>query len=49
MRRGRKEHLALLSQSRFVCAEGVARTHNVRFVKPELVADEVQLVFRSIL
>jgi hypothetical protein len=32
------------SKSRFVKAEGTARTHNVQFVRPEVVVEEVSWV-----
>lgn len=40
--RGQREHLNLSSQSRFVYAEGVGRTHNIQFVQLELIAREVK-------
>jgi pimeloyl-ACP methyl ester carboxylesterase len=45
--RGQRAHLGMSSRGRFVRAEGVARTHNVQFVKPELVADEVKWVLEG--
>lgn len=38
---GQRAHLALSSQSRFVYAEGKARTHNLQYVAPEVIAREV--------
>ncbi|PWY80815.1 alpha/beta-hydrolase [Aspergillus sclerotioniger CBS 115572] len=42
---GQRVHLGLSSQSRFVRATGVAETHCVHYVAPELVRDEVFWVF----
>ncbi|KUJ07039.1 alpha/beta-hydrolase, partial [Mollisia scopiformis] len=39
---GQRAHLSLSSQSRFVYAEGEARTHNLQIVKPQLIADEAR-------
>jgi pimeloyl-ACP methyl ester carboxylesterase len=39
--RGQRVHLSLSSRSRFVYAEGKARTHNLQYVAPELIAEEV--------
>ncbi|GCB19786.1 uncharacterized protein YqjL [Aspergillus awamori] len=36
-----RDHLGLSSQSRFVYAQGKAMTHNVHYVAPELICDEV--------
>ncbi|KAI2867506.1 hypothetical protein CBS12448_471 [Aspergillus niger] len=36
-----RDHLGLSSQSRFVYAQGKAMTHNVHYVAPELIRDEV--------
>lgn len=44
---GQREHLSLSSRSRFVFAEGVARTHNMHFVMPELIVDEVRWVLEG--
>ncbi|OJJ45046.1 hypothetical protein ASPZODRAFT_134473 [Penicilliopsis zonata CBS 506.65] len=38
---GQRDHLSLSSRSRFVYAEGKARTHNIQLVAPELIRDEV--------
>jgi hypothetical protein len=40
--RNMREHLSLSSRTRFVKAEGKARTHNVHIVDPEFVAREVE-------
>jgi hypothetical protein len=45
---GQREHLRLSSQSRFIYASGVARTHNVHYVQPELIADEVKWVLDGV-
>lgn len=39
-----KAHLGPSSQSRFVRAQGVARTHNVQLVQPNLISEEVRWV-----
>lgn len=36
-----RAHLGLSSQSRFVYAQGKAVTHNVRYMAPELLRDEL--------
>jgi pimeloyl-ACP methyl ester carboxylesterase len=46
--KGQRAHLRMSNRSRFVTAEGVARTHNVQFVRPELVAEEVRWVLKGI-
>ena len=38
---GQRAHLGLSRQSRFVYAEGKARTHNLQYVAPEVIRDEV--------
>ncbi|PYI02712.1 alpha/beta-hydrolase [Aspergillus sclerotiicarbonarius CBS 121057] len=38
---GQRAHLGLSSQSRFVLAQGKAQTHNVHYVAPEVIRDEV--------
>ena len=38
---GQRAHLSMSSRSRFVYAEGNARTHNLQFVAPEVIRDEV--------
>jgi len=42
--RGQREHLGMSSRSRFVRADGTARTHNAQFVRPEVVVEEVRWV-----
>ncbi|RAL02589.1 alpha/beta fold hydrolase [Aspergillus ibericus CBS 121593] len=38
---GQRAHLGLSSQSRFIRAQGKAQTHNVHYVAPEMIRDEV--------
>jgi hypothetical protein len=38
--RGQRTDLSLSSQSKFVYAEDLMRTHNLQFVQPELIAEE---------
>ncbi|KAJ5261413.1 hypothetical protein N7478_012008 [Penicillium angulare] len=38
---GQRAHLQMSSQSRFVYARGDARTHNLQYVAPEVIRDEV--------
>jgi len=45
---GQRAHLGLSSQRRFVYAEGIARTHNVHFVQPQLIVDEVRWVLSGL-
>jgi len=42
--KGQRAHLTLSSQGKFVYSEGIARTHNIQFVKPEAVAEQVRWV-----
>jgi pimeloyl-ACP methyl ester carboxylesterase len=42
--KGQRTHLTLSSQSRFVYEGGLAKTHNLQFVQPLLVAEEVRWV-----
>lgn len=46
--KGQQEHLSLSSQSRFIYASGVARTHNMHYVQPELIVDEVKWVLDGV-
>jgi len=46
--RGQREHLSLSSRSQFVFAEGIARTHNVHMVCPELISQEVKWVLEGV-
>ncbi|RAH63680.1 hypothetical protein BO85DRAFT_465457 [Aspergillus piperis CBS 112811] len=41
-----RAHLGLLSQSRFVYAQGKVMTHNVHYMAPELIRDELLWVLR---
>ncbi|KAJ5116559.1 alpha/beta-hydrolase [Penicillium angulare] len=38
---GQRAHLQMSSQSRFVYARGKARTHNLQYVEPEIIRDEI--------
>ena len=42
-----REHLSLSSNSRFVKAQGKAKTHNSHFIMPELVVGEIEWVYRQ--
>ncbi|KAF8849135.1 hypothetical protein BDZ45DRAFT_697803 [Acephala macrosclerotiorum] len=46
-KKGQRAHLSLSSQSRFVYAEGHARTHNLQLVYPQLIAGEVRWVLEG--
>lgn len=45
--RGQGEHLGMSTRSRFFKAQGMARTHNVHYVKPEFVVEEVSWVLEG--
>jgi pimeloyl-ACP methyl ester carboxylesterase len=45
--KGQRQHLSLLSDSRFMYAEGIARTHNIQVVQPKLIAKEVKWVIEG--
>ena len=46
--KGQRAQLSLSSNNRFVKAEGEARTHNIQFVQPELIVQEVKWVLEAI-
>jgi hypothetical protein len=46
--KGQRENLSLSSESRFIYAEGIARTHNIQAVQPELIAKEVKWVIEGL-
>lgn len=46
--RGQRGHLSLSRSSMFVYAEVVASTHNLHFVKPEVIVEEVRWVIGSV-
>ena len=46
--RGQRIHLGLSTNSRFVRAEGDARTHNVHMIRPEVVVDAVKWVLAQL-
>jgi alpha/beta hydrolase fold len=46
--RGQRIHLRLSTNSRFVRAEGDARTHNVHMIRPEVVVDAVKWVLAQL-
>jgi hypothetical protein len=42
-----RARLSSSSQHRFVYAEGHARTHNIQFIQPQLITNEVRWVFEG--
>ena len=46
--RGQRDHLRLSIEARLVRPEEVARTHNIQFVDPKFVAEEVKWVFEGV-
>jgi hypothetical protein len=42
--RGQRTDLSLSSQGKFVYAEDVVRTHNLQFVEPEFITEEIKWV-----
>jgi hypothetical protein len=47
LRRSRRGRTSAL-RNQFVVAEGVARMHNVQFVKPKFVVDEVKWILEGV-
>lgn len=45
---GMREHLEMSKRGRFVKVEGEARTHNVQFLAPEVVVEEVRWVLDGV-
>lgn len=46
---GQTQHLNLSSRARMAKAEGIARTHNLQYVKPEVVTAEIRWVMDQII
>ena len=45
--RCQREHLGMSRRSRFMKAKGTTRTHNVQYVKPDFVVEEVSWVLEG--